>query len=125
MSRYLLVQSDERLRQLCPATLPALVSLFPVLRRVDFPYDLFEDESVISDPLELVDRATDALAEILSRLGETRPVILWIDDLQWSDAASLDLLNMRMPLIFCTRSMPGMLSSTFVPTFGISNGAMV
>ncbi len=93
LSRYLLVQSDERLRQLCPATLPALVSLFPVLRRVDFPYDLFEDETVISDPLELVDRATDALAEILSRLGETRPVILWIDDLQWSDHASVSFLE--------------------------------
>ena len=35
----------------------------------------------------------DAVARLLARLAAERPLLLWLDDLHWADAASLELLH--------------------------------
>ena len=93
LSRYLILQSDDRLAVLCPKTLPASISLFPVLKRVNFPFHLIDVDDIYANPLEIIDRATNALADILTKIAETRPVVLWMDDLQWSDRTSVSFLE--------------------------------
>lgn len=93
LSRYLILQSTDQLRQLCPDTLPALISVFPVLGRVQFPYETIDHLETYNDPIKIIDQASDALTTILSRLGAMRPLVIWIDDLQWSDQSSLKFLE--------------------------------
>ncbi|MBI4514339.1 MAG: protein kinase [Deltaproteobacteria bacterium] len=109
LSRHLLSLSDDevaRLGRLHPAE---LAQLFPVLRRVA----LFSAQPPPeAEPHEIRRRGVAALRELLRGLGKTRPVIVWVDDVQWSDIDSalllLDLLRgaeaPRMLLLLSYRS---------------------
>ena len=76
---------------LVPSGAGALVRLFPVLRRVDALARAPAPDAAV-DPFELRHSAGASLRELLSRLARARPVILWIDDLQWGDNDSAALL---------------------------------
>jgi len=93
LSRYLMVESAEQLSQLAPKDLPALVTMFPVLGRVPFAFREFDQDSIANDPQIIVRQALGALRELLHRIAARRPLIVWIDDLQWSDASSLPHLR--------------------------------
>ena len=100
LSRYLMTLPEERRRALVPADIAALSRLFPVLQQVegvDRPSRF--DQEQTRDPLALRRRGFAVLRTMLTRIGEERPLVLSIDDLQWSDADSLILLEdlLRQP----------------------------
>jgi eukaryotic-like serine/threonine-protein kinase len=93
LSRHLSNESEERLAHIMPDDLLALTTMFPVLTRIPWPYRDFDQDNLLSDPQSLVRQAVGALRQLLRRIATGRPLILWIDDLQWSDAGSLPLLR--------------------------------
>ncbi len=80
-----------------PKHAPALARLFPVLKRVPSFAEL--PEQAVKDAQGVRHNAFGALRELLGSLARRRPLVLYIDDVQWGDVDSVALLHdvMRPP----------------------------
>ena len=112
LTRHLLTWPAAALRTLIPEGMTALSRLFPVLLRVPVLQEAATAEPAILEPAALRKQAASALRELLRRLGQLRPLVLIIDDLQWGDADSAVLLesifavdeSLRALFMLCYRS---------------------
>jgi hypothetical protein len=93
LSRYLVRLPERDSARLVPRQATALCRVFPVLGRVEAIAAAPQRRGLPADVVELRYRAFEALKELLSKLAEERPLILSIDDLQWSDRDSARLLR--------------------------------
>lgn len=82
----------EQVVALLPKNAAVMPRLFPVLGRIA---DIVEaDYSQIDETAqETLRRATRALKELLATLADRQPVVVWLDDVQWSDRDSGILLR--------------------------------
>ena len=96
LSRHLLHVMDSESTFSMPRDMSALSRLFPVLRRVPAIGELGDidnlDERLVIDPRQARRRAFAALRELLATLTKRKPLVIYIDDVQWGDADSALLL---------------------------------
>lgn len=92
MSQWLTTLPAGTVEALLPRDVPALVRLFPVLGRVKAVDAVRRRAAVSPDAQELRRRAVTAFRELLARLAERWPLVLFIDDLQWGDLDSTRLI---------------------------------
>ncbi len=72
-------------------SLYALAQIFPVLARV--PWIAHQTPPVVPEPSEMRRRAFHGLKALLFRIAEQRPLIVFLDNLQWGDVDSARLLD--------------------------------
>ena len=112
LTRHLRSLKKEEAAELLPADILELARVFPVLTQVEEVAAHPARRTEIPDALELRRRAFGALRELLTRIARSRPVVIYIDDLQWADVDSIALLDdlLRPPtappllLVSCFRS---------------------
>jgi serine/threonine protein kinase len=95
LHRYLSRLQPHELEVLLPRDIAAAEQLFPILCDVA---DVVHSRrrggtAVVPDPLELRRRAFAAIRELFLRLSDRMPLVLAIDDLQWADVDSAELLE--------------------------------
>ena len=88
LSRYLRQLPDAQVEALLPREACLLPELFPVMSSVAAIARAPIRIETIPDEQERRQRTFAALAELLGRLSDRRSVIIWVDDLQWSDRDS-------------------------------------
>lgn len=112
LSRYLSRLPKDEVASILPRGIRALARLFPVLERVDAVARSPRLPAQTPDQQELRRRAFRAFKELLVHIASDAPVVLFIDDLQWSDSDSaamlIDLFGPPEPppilLVACFRS---------------------
>lgn len=86
---YIRTASPEELRAAVGSTASILVTILPelsaILGELPISYPLPADQQRF--------RLYEAVGMFLASIAETAPLVLFLDDLQWADAASLDLLS--------------------------------
>ena len=93
LTKYLLSLPEVKAEALMPREVLALARLFPVMLQVDAVFNAPQREHDMPDPFTLRRKAFAALRELLARISDRQPLVLYIDDLQWSDADSSTLLE--------------------------------
>lgn len=91
------LESERQLDRYLPRDIVFLAQLFPVLRRVDAIDDRVKLAALNLDERQIRYRGFAALRDLLRAISADRSVILFVDDLQWGDEESvqvvLDLLE--------------------------------
>ncbi|HUE84043.1 MAG TPA: protein kinase [Pyrinomonadaceae bacterium] len=93
LTKYLMHLPEGKAEALMPRDALALARLFPVMLQVECVSSAPQREQEIPDPFELRRRAFAALRELFGRISDRQPLVVYIDDLQWSDADSIILLE--------------------------------
>jgi len=99
LGRFVSTLPEEQVEAVLPRDAASLASIFPVLERVPAFAEARLRRGVATDPVELRRRAFLALRDMLGRIGERSRLVIWLDDLQWTDQESAALLSevMRAP----------------------------
>ncbi len=92
LSRYLRKLPAVDVARMMPRDIDALAGLFPVLKRVEVLKRSRRTRALPPDPQELRQRAFRALKEMFCRIADLEPLVVYVDDLQWSDVESAKLL---------------------------------
>lgn len=90
---FLLRGHDPQARVAVADGRSALAS-FPALEDV---LDLDDAGPLPADPTEVRRRAFRAIGDLLAHAARDEPILLWIDDVQWADRDSVDLLRRALP----------------------------
>ncbi|MES2638432.1 MAG: protein kinase [Myxococcota bacterium] len=90
LARFLRAQPADVQEAVIPRHAGSLVRLFPVLGGVERLAS--RREADVADSAEQRRRAFGALRDLLARMGDRWPLVLFIDDVQWSDADAAALL---------------------------------
>ena len=93
LEEFLDTLAPAQLDALMPAEVGSLARVFPVVGRGRGVVVAGPPVAEPEEPQLVRLRAFGALRELLRRISERRPVVLWIDDLQWADTDSRALLK--------------------------------
>jgi len=93
LSKHLASMRRAKAESLMPRNRSALARVFPVMLQVDAIFDARPNQPETIDLFTMRRQAFGALREMLTRLAGQKPLVIYIDDLQWADADSIFLLE--------------------------------
>jgi predicted ATPase len=97
MSRYLRTLPTERAAAVLPRATPALTKIFPVLGRLAAVQTIKQRHALPNDPAEIRRLGQAALRDLLGNIAAQERLVVFVDDVQWSDLDGARLLASLVP----------------------------
>ncbi|WP_372894426.1 serine/threonine-protein kinase PknK [Stieleria sp.] len=91
--KYLSSLSEPELDRILPPDIEKLAHLFPILRRVEPIDQRCRRANKGIEEQQLRNLAFAALKDLLHAIGLSTPVVMFVDDLQWGDRDSAEMLG--------------------------------
>ena len=93
LTAYLAQRSGRELREILPKDTGLLAQVFPAFMRLREVEALTRNTTIPQDGREVRKRAFLALRELFQAISEEKPILLFLDDMQWGDAESAELIR--------------------------------
>jgi serine/threonine protein kinase/tetratricopeptide (TPR) repeat protein len=93
LSKHLAGLRRAKAESFMPRDRAALSRVFPVMLQVDAIFEARARHPESIDLFTLRRKAFGALRELLTRIAQRQPLVIYVDDLQWADADSIFLLQ--------------------------------
>jgi len=93
LSKHLASLRRAKAEELMPRNRAALARVFPVMLQVDSIFDARTAQPETIDLFTLRRQAFAALRELFANIARHKPLVIYIDDLQWADDDSIFLLE--------------------------------
>ncbi len=122
LALYLSQQEPGHASEYLPAHTGALAKVFPALASIEAVALHAAEEVLPEGAMEVRRRAWSALRDLLAAVGKRRPIVLTIDDLQWSDTESGQLLG---ELLHGARDVPLLVVILYRPEEAATNEALL
>jgi serine/threonine protein kinase len=90
LSRHLVRLTTQDPSMTLPRDIGSLAQLFPVLSRIERVHEA--PVPLGTGPMTVRRRAMTALRDIFAQIAASQPLVLWIDDVQWGDVDSAELV---------------------------------
>jgi len=102
LTRYIASLPPEMRRSVLPDDAGSITRVFPVMGRIE---EFAAPDAPEVEPPEARRLGILSLRELIAKLATQRTLVLWIDDCQWADSESLDLLR----VLFAAPNAPAVL----------------
>src|SRR5438552_4601853 len=96
LSKHLASLRRAKAESLMPRNRAALARVFPVMLQVDSIFDARSAKRETIDLFTMRRQAFGALRELLANIASRKPLVIYIDDLQWADADSTFLMEVLL-----------------------------
>jgi predicted Ser/Thr protein kinase len=119
--RWLDQMPERQARELIPDDIAELTRIFPALRAAAAVAHAPKRNEPATDQKVMKARAVGAFGRLLAAARRRGPVVIWIDDLQWSDRESAQLFE---PLLIGPGRVPLLFIGSYRPS-AVGRGALL
>ena len=112
LTNYFQIASGEVIRKIIEETPPDIVNIVPIMSAFSQSFGITKKEKTSAGLKDEKERVFENMYNLILRISDKKPMVLFLDNLQWADESSLSLLQYiakgvaDSPIMLCCAYIP-------------------
>lgn len=112
LTNYFQIASGEVIRKIIEETPPDIVNIVPIMSAFSQSFGITKKEKTSAGLKDEKERVFENMYNLILRISDKKPMVLFLDNLQWADGSSLSLLQYiakgvaDSPIMLCCAHIP-------------------